>query len=103
MSDSRGPGSKAEAAAHRSQAVFVTRPDVAGRLQEALGVLEAISQGELLAGSPADPNDRARHEAGLATLAVLGRELERLLVEVRAYEEISGYSAIERAAMGFKS
>jgi len=82
---------------------FVPKPDVAGRLRDALGLLEAIDQGELLAGAPSDAAERARHEAGLAVLSVLGRELERLLAEVCAHDELTGFSAIEAAAMGFRS
>jgi hypothetical protein len=68
---------------------FVPKPDVAARLRDALGVLEAIEAGELVAGSPPHPGDRRRHDAGLAALSMLERDLGRLLSEVRAYEELT--------------
>jgi hypothetical protein len=74
---------------------FVPRPDIAGRLRDALGVLDAIEQGELFAAAPATNGDRRRHDAGVAALAVLGRDLERLLAEVRAYDDL-GQVRMER-------
>lgn len=67
---------------------FVPRPEVAARLRDALSLLEAIEHGELFAGTPNEAGDRRRHAAGLGALAVLQRDLERLLAEVRAYEEL---------------
>lgn len=72
-----------------ADADFVPKPDVVARLRDAVCLLEAIEQGELFAGTPADAGDRRRHEVGLSTLAVLGRELGQLLTEVRAYEELA--------------
>lgn len=82
---------------------FVPKPDVIGRLRDALGLLDAVEHGELLVNCPADRSERARHEAGLAVLSVLHRDLERLLAEVCAHEDLTGYSAIEAAVMGLRS
>jgi len=82
----------------RLSQTFVPKPDVAARLRDALGLLEAIEQGELLAFAPQEPSDRRRHEAGLAILATLNRELERLLAEVRVFEDVATHSEIEAEA-----
>lgn len=81
---------------------FVPKPDVASRLRDALGLLAAIEQGELLAGVPTEPGDRRRHDAGTAILSVLTRDLEHLLAEVMAHDELTAFSAIESAAMGLR-
>jgi hypothetical protein len=82
---------------------FLPRPDVAGRLREALALLQAIEAGELLAAAPVEAADRGRHEMGLAVLSVLGRELERLLSEVRAHDEMSAFNSLEGVALGYRS
>ena len=81
---------------------FVPKPDVASRLRDALGLLDAIEQGELLAGVPSVPGDRRRHAAGAAILSVLTRDLESLLSEVLAYDELTAFTALESAAMGLR-
>lgn len=79
---------KAPAFGGHAEPGFVPRPDVVARLRDALSILDAIEHGELFAGAPSDVGDRRRHAAGLGALSVLQRELERLLAEVRAYEEL---------------
>lgn len=81
---------------------FVPKPDVASRLRDAIGLLEAIDHGELLAGLPMEPGDRRRHDAALAVLATLNRDLERLLAEVRAHDELTAFSALEADSMGLR-
>jgi hypothetical protein len=98
MADDKTPrGAEARRLPDRA---FVPKPDVIGRLRDALGLLEALEHGELLVNCPADRSERARHEAGLAVLSVLHRDLECLLAEVCAHEDTSGRSAIEAVVMG---
>ncbi|WP_374575488.1 hypothetical protein [Phenylobacterium sp.] len=99
MTDDDGPRPAHPAA----EQLFVPKPEVAGRLQDALGLLEAIDQGELFAGLPDGPGDRRRHQAGLALLSTLARDLSRLLAEVRAHDELCSFSQLEAEAKVVRS
>ena len=58
--------------------------DAVGRLHEAIAVLEAIEQGDMLAELPQDPYARDGHQRAVSLLAVLRRELIGLLRDLQA-------------------
>lgn len=50
-----------------------------GWLQQALAVLEAINQGELLSALPEEADDRERHQTGVTLLGVLEMQIRARL------------------------
>ncbi len=69
--------------------------DAVGRLHEAIAILEAIEDGDMLGELPTDAEAQFSHQRAVSLLAVLRRELEALRGELQAAGEAE--EAIARA------
>jgi hypothetical protein len=58
------------------------------RLQEAIALLDAIDEGELLAQLPPDNEAALRHQCAVSLLAVLRRELNVLAIELQSASQV---------------
>jgi hypothetical protein len=60
----------------------------AGRLNEAVSILDAVERGELLAVLPRGADAAARHQCAVSLLAVLRRELRALACELESASQV---------------
>lgn len=60
----------------------------AGRLNEAVSILDAVERGELLAELPRGAEAAARHQCAVSMLAVLRRELQALACELESASQV---------------
>jgi hypothetical protein len=59
------------------------------RLTEALALLDAIDEGDMLARLPAEPEAARRHQRAVSMLAVLRRELETVTGELSSAQFVA--------------
>lgn len=62
--------------------------EAAGRLREALSILDAIDTGELLCELPDGAESARRHQAAVSLLAVLHRDLTGLACELESASHV---------------
>jgi hypothetical protein len=60
----------------------------AGRLAEAVSILDAVERSELLSVLPRGADAAARHQCAVSLLAVLRRELQALACELESASEV---------------
>lgn len=58
--------------------------EAVGRIREAIAVLDAIDQAELLVAAPKGAEAARRHQCGVSLLAVLRRDLEAVAADLQA-------------------
>ncbi|HWF76469.1 MAG TPA: hypothetical protein VN694_04760 [Caulobacteraceae bacterium] len=60
----------------------------AGRLAEAVSILDAVDRSELLSVLPKGADAAARHQCAVSLLAVLRRELQTLACELQSASQV---------------
>ena len=60
----------------------------AGRLAEAVSILDAVDRSELLSVLPRGTDEAARHQCAVSLLAVLRRELQALACELESASQV---------------
>lgn len=60
----------------------------AGRLAEAVSILDALDLSELLSALPKGADEAARHQCAVSLLAVLRRELQALVCELQSASQV---------------
>jgi hypothetical protein len=60
----------------------------AGRLAEAVSILDAVERSELLSVLPGGADAAARHQCAVSLLAVLRRELQALACELESASQV---------------
>jgi hypothetical protein len=72
--------------------------DAAGRLHEAISLLDAIEEGSLLAELPRDAEAARRHQCAVSLLAILRRELDGVVEDLLSASGVEHVMTRVRAA-----